>query len=238
MRAGLYNLGFAALRNTPEAHALLEWWDAKLHSHCLEDIQTGVFTDQKWMDYAPLLLLESFVLRHLGYNVAYWNLHERVPRRISDRWCVEGRNGRVEDLVFFHFSGFTPNKRVISRHESRFGVNPPGDTSLLLQDYADALINAGAIGFMARGAPHVTFADGTTWDPVCRALYRQSLIEHLDLGDPLNDTAFLAYAEPAMGRAPGRGVGAVDKLPAGATAEESGAGGQLIHSGGHRGGIG
>ena len=40
---------------------------------------------------------------------------------------------------------------------------------------------------------------------------------------------------PMTGRVPGRGVGAVGKWPAVATANGSGAGGLLIHSGGHRG---
>lgn len=195
MRAGLYNLGFAALRNTPGTCALLKWWDTKLHLYCLENVHTGVFTDQKWMDYAPLLLLNSSVLRHLGYNAAYWNLHERIPRRVSDQWCVEGKNSSVEDLIFFHFSGFTPDKSEISRHESRFGDNPPGDTGLLLKNYAAALVNAGFVEFMRLDAPHVKFSDGTTWDPVCRALYRQSLTENLDFRDPLGDPAFLTYAE-------------------------------------------
>jgi len=97
--AGLYNLGFAAMRNTPGVGALLEWWDAKLHNLCLQDVREGVFTDQKWMDYAPLLLPASMVLRHLGFNAAYWNLHERIPQLTGRGWQILDRHGTRHDLV-------------------------------------------------------------------------------------------------------------------------------------------
>ena len=46
LRAGLYNLGFAALRNTPQSLGLLEWWDEQLHSMCLEDVREGVIVSR------------------------------------------------------------------------------------------------------------------------------------------------------------------------------------------------
>ncbi|RYF69204.1 MAG: hypothetical protein EOO29_33835, partial [Comamonadaceae bacterium] len=75
LRAGIYNLGFAAMKDSERTRELLRWWDHKLHTLCLEDVRTGVFTDQKWMDYAPLMVPRTAVLRHCGCNTAYWNLH-------------------------------------------------------------------------------------------------------------------------------------------------------------------
>lgn len=194
LRAGLYNLGFAALRNTERVRFMLDWWDRKLRTLCLEDVQTGVFTDQKWMDQAPLLVPGATVLQHIGFNAAYWNLHERTPRYLDGRWRLEDRAGELHDLVFFHFSGFNPDLEQLSRHENRFGWALPGDTRRLLGDYADSLAHAGVSAFRSRGVPSVTFADGSRWDPACRALYRQSLAEGLDLGDPLETPAFLEWA--------------------------------------------
>jgi glycosyltransferase involved in cell wall biosynthesis len=200
LRAGLYNLGFAALRDTERARFLLDWWDNKLRTLCLEDVQTGVFTDQKWMDFAPLLVPGASVLRHMGFNAAYWNLHERTPRWLDERWRVEGRAGDAHDLIFFHFSGFNPDLKQLSRHENRFGWNLHDDARRLFGDYAKALFDAGISRFRALGVPRVAFADGTGWDRACRALYRQSLAEGLDLGDPLEDPDFLDWAgSPAPG---------------------------------------
>ena len=200
MRAGLYNLGFAAMRNTPGAGALLAWWDAKLHDLCLQDVREGVFTDQKWMDYAPLLLPASAVLRHPGFNVAYWNLHERAPRLTAAGWQVQGADGRADALVFFHFSGFSPGRPGISKHENRFGNHPPGDTLRLFGDYAEALAKAGLPQFTRLGTPRVTCQDGAGWDTACRALYRQATEAGLALGDPLDQPDFLRWA---AARAPG-----------------------------------
>ncbi|MET1023586.1 MAG: glycosyltransferase family 4 protein [Pseudoxanthomonas sp.] len=195
MRAGLYNLGFAALRDTPDARVLLDWWDAKLHRLCLHDVREGVFTDQKWMDLAPLLLGSSVVLKHPGCNVAYWNLHERIPRcHGGGQWRVEVGAGRSTELVFFHFSGFAPDQEGISKHENRFGCRPPGDAARLYQDYAVALDAAGMRTFRAIEEPRAAFCDGTVWDMACRALYRQAIAEGLELGDPLEEPGFLDWA--------------------------------------------
>ena len=193
MRAGLYNLGFAAMRNTPGTAALLEWWDAKLRTMCLADVREGVFTDQKWMDYAPVLVPTARILRHLGYNVAYWNLHERTPRLTAAGWCMTGAGGETGELVFFHFSGFLPDRKVISKHENRFGSRPPGDAPRLFADYAAALEQAGHRRFSALDIPPVVHNDGTAWDPVCRALYRQACRDGMAFGDPLVQPAFMEW---------------------------------------------
>jgi glycosyltransferase involved in cell wall biosynthesis len=217
LRAGIYNLGFAAMRDTARIRFLLDWWDGKLRTQCLEDVRTGVFTDQKWMNHAPVLVPDTAVLRHVGYNAAYWNLHERTPCLRDGRWQIEGLAGETQDLVFFHFSGFDPARASISRHENRFGAQPPGDTCVLLQAYAKDLLDAGYEGFSALQAPSVQFADGTPWDPVCRALYREAVAAGLDLGDPLDEDRFLDWAAEAEAgqevsryqRTAGRHAGAV-----------------------------
>lgn len=199
LRAGLYNLGFAAMRDTPDARALLDWWDAKLHHLCLRDIREGVFTDQKWMDFAPLLVRGTVVLDHPGFNVAYWNLHERIPRHVGGQWQVEVK-GKTQELVFFHFSGFSPGQPDISQHENRYGKRPPGDARRLYDDYAVALTQAGAPTYGAIDAPRAVFDDGTAFDMACRALYRQAIAQGLTFGDPLGDPAFIGWA---AGIAPG-----------------------------------
>jgi len=193
VQAGLYNLGFAALANTPRCRELLDWWHGKLHTMGRSDVHQGLFTDQKWMNFAPLLVEGTKVLRHPGCNVAYWNLHERIPRFAAGRWRVEFRDGSNHDLVFFHFSGFDPAKQELSRHENRFRRHPPGDTARLLVAYREALLAAGCESY-SESRPVVSFARGAAWDDVCRALYRQSVAAGLDLGNPLEGRAFLEWA--------------------------------------------
>jgi glycosyltransferase involved in cell wall biosynthesis len=194
MRAGLYNLGFAAVRNGPRLQEFLRWWDAHLHLMCRVDFAQGLFTDQKWMDFAPVLFEAAQVVRDPGYNVAYWNLHERTPRKTAAGWQVLCADNTAHHLVFYHFSGFDPGQQRLSRYESRFGTRPPGDTRALLSEYAQDLLTAGHAALCRRRLSAPKFAGGGTWDKVCRALYRQGVEENADFGDVLEDGAFLRWA--------------------------------------------
>ncbi|MBS0319301.1 MAG: glycosyltransferase family 4 protein [Proteobacteria bacterium] len=200
MRAGIYNLGFAAFANTAAARAYLAWWRGRLRTQGTADVAAGLFTDQKWMDFATAFCARTCVLRAPGCNVAYWNLHERIPGHDADGWHVDFVDGTRHPLAFYHFSGYVPARRTLSRHETRFGLRPPGATSLLLADYAARLEAAGYAAHVERTVAPPRFASGPAWDSACRVLYRSVVAMHDDYGDPLADGRFLAYASaPAFG---------------------------------------
>lgn len=86
---GTYNLGFIALRRSPEVDDLLNWWERRCLDLGFSEGRTGLFVDQKWMNLAPGFFPNVHILRHTGCNMAYWNLHERRltgdgARRITD----------------------------------------------------------------------------------------------------------------------------------------------------------
>lgn len=195
LKAGTYNLGFAQLRRSDALDGFLAWWDERLHRHCLEDASSGAFTDQRWMDMAPVLVPGTEILRHPGCNLAYWNLHERAPRLRDGAWLVEGPGAaRTVPLVFGHFSGFVPGRPELSKHENRFGQTPPGDMALLLKDYAEALGEAGNAALSRLRAFDVRLSCGASWDGVMRRLYRQALAQGIALDNPLSDDRMLAWA--------------------------------------------
>jgi hypothetical protein len=97
--AGTYNLGFLGVTRHPDLERFLRWWQEKLEFQCIVDTAHGLFVDQKWMDLAPGLFRDVAILRHEGYNVAYWNLRQRT----LDGMFVNGK-----PLRFFHFSGVDP----------------------------------------------------------------------------------------------------------------------------------
>lgn len=123
MGCGYYNLGFAAFRNSTSVSTFLKWWADKLKNYAYSDIDNFMFTDQKWMDFAPSFL-NTYILRDKGYDTAYWNLHEYV-KTISPN-----------DIYFFHFSGFVPEKSILSKHQDRFTLDNIGPYNKLFQDYA------------------------------------------------------------------------------------------------------
>ena len=103
-RAGTYNFGFCALRDSTNTRKFLRWWQSKLTRDCVNDPDRGLFVDQSWIDLVPGLFDNVGILRHKGYNVAYWNIAQRpLTKRDAHRYFVDD-----DPLVFFHFSGLDP----------------------------------------------------------------------------------------------------------------------------------
>ena len=114
MLSGIYNLGFIGVG--PGAFRFLSWWHERLETDAIVDIANALFTDQRWIDWAPSLF-RHHISRDPGLNAAYWNLHERTVAGPPDNATVSG-----VPLRFFHFSGYDPAKPwLLSKH---FGERP------------------------------------------------------------------------------------------------------------------
>ncbi|HNH81931.1 MAG TPA: glycosyltransferase family A protein [Acidobacteriota bacterium] len=109
LRRGVYNGGFIGISNTPDGHAFLKWWKARLGRFGYHRLSESMNCDQLWLDFAPSFGLNVRILNDPGYNVAYWNLHERHlttqrPNPAPLKFLVNNH-----PLVFFHFSGYSPD---------------------------------------------------------------------------------------------------------------------------------
>jgi hypothetical protein len=140
LQFGIYNLGFCALRDTPEVRRVVSWWGRRLERQCVIDLQAGLFVDQKWADLLPAFIDHTFILRHPGYNVGYWNLSQRTVRRIDRGWEVNGL-----PLRFFHFSGSVVDHDpvVFSRHSSEFRLQTLREAAVLFKDYVTQVYRFG-----------------------------------------------------------------------------------------------
>lgn len=107
MRFGSFNLGFFAIRNSEAGLNFLKWWDDRCQRFCYFETQFGLSTDQKWVSIAPCFFENLYVSFNLGYNVAFWNLHERQISKNSDGSFLINN---IYPLIFFHFSSFDENK--------------------------------------------------------------------------------------------------------------------------------
>lgn len=97
LKFGLYNLGFISVGE--ETEKFLNWWQSKLVYEATRYFGSEVFTDQKWIDLASVYY-DIQICKHLGINVAPWNIDERFPERREETWfCRDGSR-----LVFFHFA--------------------------------------------------------------------------------------------------------------------------------------
>jgi hypothetical protein len=136
MRAGTYNLGFCAFARTTDARNFVTWWRAKLATQCLAQPNRGIFVDQRYCDFAPAFINRTAILRHPGYNLAYWNLTYRPVTRIEGEYRAGG-----EPVHFVHFSGIEPhNPDSVSKYQERFRRSDLGEFGSLYDDYLDRLL--------------------------------------------------------------------------------------------------
>lgn len=113
MRFGSFNLGFYAVTNSEQAIRFLTWWSDRCLRLGFFESQFGLSTDQKWVSIAPCFFKDLYVSFNLGYNVAFWNVHER-----SLKIDIEGKYFVNDEypLVFFHFSSFDDdNPKCLSK---------------------------------------------------------------------------------------------------------------------------
>lgn len=104
LKFGIYNLGFIAVNNSPEANRFASWWSERLLEFCYDDIPNGLFTDQRWCDHVPVFFDKVHILKDPGYNVASWNLSNRnLYYHPNGTLLVNGY-----PLRFYHFTKLGP----------------------------------------------------------------------------------------------------------------------------------
>ncbi|NNN12206.1 MAG: glycosyltransferase family 4 protein [Acidimicrobiaceae bacterium] len=165
--SGIYNLGFIAVNRA--AIPLLQWWRDRLVFDATSEPSEVFFTDQRWMDFAPALARVRIV-RHPGYNVAYWNLHSRFLERREVGYRVNG-----QELVFMHFSGYNPEKpHILSSNQGDFPrvlFSERQDVFELFNDYREEIIKYS-------GGPSAPYGfsclnSGMPLDKLTRSIVRQ-----------------------------------------------------------------
>ncbi len=171
LRSGTYNLGFIALSNSKTTQNFIEWWIPHLMKHGYSDVNKGIFTDQKWIDLVPSLFDDVFIIRHPGYNVAYWNLSQRNIK-ISDN-KVEVNE---KPMYFFHFSGFSPEDiENVSKHQTRFTLKNLPTVRPLFELYRDLLVENGYLDIKDWKCKFDYFENGIRIPPQARKIFAEAL---------------------------------------------------------------
>jgi hypothetical protein len=166
---GVFNLGFIAVSRTEEAERFLTWWEHRCLTYGFNERWTGLFVDQKWINFVPCYFDSVEILKHPGCNVAYWNLHERVLEKVDASWIVNG----TAPLIFFHFSGVSADGGSrISKYADQFNLDSRPDLNDLFAQYRGCLVKNGI-----RNSIHYQYAFG-----------------RYDNGEPINNIQRAAFA--------------------------------------------
>src|SRR6218665_3404 len=136
LQGGIYNGGFFALANSQPARAFINWWSKKLEKYCSNNVAKGMFVDQLWLNFATLFFPQAHAFKNIGYNVSYWNMHERMSVKADGKYWV---NHSIP-LVFYHFSGFSfDSPKIISKYQNRYKMKDFPTLQLLFREYREEL---------------------------------------------------------------------------------------------------
>lgn len=186
LKHGVYNLGFAAIRNSDEGRRFADWWAKRLEHFCFDDIPNGLFTDQRWCDLAPAFFEDLMIMREPIYNVCTWNLTQRkVTGTVPDALLING-----QPLCFYHFSGFDSGAQKLM-------LDLYGKDSPVLYDLRDWYIGEcnkmGQDQYGKTPCVYDSFSDGTKISKSHRYIYRKDQSLAIKFPDPFNATCDSSY---------------------------------------------
>lgn len=126
--SGTFNAGLIAGRPTPAVVAFVQWWAGRVQELNCHDQAAGLFWDQKWLDFAPVHVAATWIIRDPGINLGHWRLPEAPP---------------VGQCRLLHMSGFEPQEPVtISRYTLHTDLRElPEDYRALFSRYGRLLQN-------------------------------------------------------------------------------------------------
>ena len=193
MKYGIFNLGFAAVRNDENGRAFADWWAKQLYRACYDAVETGIFTDQKYCDLVPGLFAGVAIDRDPGCNVASWNLSRRTLRFADGALMVNG-----SPLKFYHFTKIGGDGDAMT--ERYAGTNT--EVFEVWQWYKRALQANAVQGIPARYWAYDAFSNGERVPKRAREVFRgrADLVAYFD--DPF-DVSGNSFHEWLKREAPG-----------------------------------
>jgi glycosyltransferase involved in cell wall biosynthesis len=130
LAAGIVSPAFLAVSSSADGERFLRWWSERV-------AQPGEAT-ARWLDLAADLFPFA-VLGDPGYNVSFWNLHERPLERRDEQLFAGG-----EPLRSIHYDGFRPDEpHRLGRADGRVRVSDDPVLAQLCADYAERVLAAG-----------------------------------------------------------------------------------------------
>ena len=172
---GVYNLGFLGISRSAEGRRCIDWWAERLALYCYDDIQGGVFTDQKWFDLVPCFF-DAKIFKNHGYDFAHWSLKGSIVTCDENGYYVNG-----DPLRFLHFSAFGGDA------VNSMAQWAPEEDHLFRKLYAEYAVEHDANdsdGISKTPWSYGFYHSGEKIENVVRWTYRNKLEEAEQFGDP------------------------------------------------------
>ena len=123
------------------------------------------------MDMVPTIFEDVYIIKHPGYNIAYWNMMQRN---------VEIKNNKIysngKPAYFIHFSGFSPdNMENVSKHQNRFILKNLEKLRKLFELYRDLLVENDYLTVKNWKCVYDYFDNGVKIPNESRKIYSESI---------------------------------------------------------------
>lgn len=178
LQDGICNLGFCAISNNDVGREIVDWWKDRLTNQCFNDKAEGLFTDQKWMMFIPILFPDETCVSHnMGFNVAVWNLHERNLEILNGKFYIRRlKDQSLTSLIFFHFSGFNPLHPIfLTRRKPNINIDTYPSFRPILEEYTDIILANNFAEYSKKKYGFAAFSNGEEVSVLQRRLYRKML---------------------------------------------------------------
>lgn len=197
LAAGTVSPAFVAVSHSADGERFLRWWSQRV-------AEPGE-AEARWLDLVGDMFPSASTLEDAGYNVSYWNLHERPLERRGERLLAAGR-----PLRFIHYEGFRPDRVYsLSNAGSRVAVIEEPVLAEVCADYAERLRAAGWSAPLMSLVAAGRLGNGLPVDDFMQTLWAQGSAAGLEFGDPRSAPAaeaFSAWMREPVDRGRGAGV--------------------------------
>ncbi|MBO2944782.1 hypothetical protein JJQ72_12445 [Paenibacillus sp. F411] len=199
---GVYNLGFLAVNRSEEAQRFINWWSERLYLYCYDDIQKGIFTDQKWVDLAPCFF-DVEVFKHRGYDFAPWSLLDCGMTENNGRYAVKG-----DPLRFIHFSGYGATAEMCMNKWLPKGDHP---FKKLYSEYSEIHDSNNSDLISKTPWTYGSYHSGEKVDNTVREAYRKDYEVMFSLEDPFEYSNAFFSKRFGKGNTAGKSVNVLSK---------------------------
>lgn len=100
-RAGHFNAGYVAFRNSKDGLNALRWWREKCEESCSVTPDAKGYADQRYLNEFSERFNGVVFSQNLGVNAAPWNISGKTITEKSDSVFVD-----TDELLIYHMQGF------------------------------------------------------------------------------------------------------------------------------------
>lgn len=168
-RHGIYNVGWVSFRRDRAGLTSLQWWHERCLEWCYHRVEGDKYADQKYLDSFPMRFSNVVILKHLGANLAPWNIFNYRIDLSGKQLTVDGA-----PLIFFHFQGFRQSNRFdyVTGLTSYSAKAQRKALRLVFEPYIRKLLEVSVTGVIAQGLVHRGLRGGSLLRRVFRAFKR------------------------------------------------------------------